>query len=104
MQKQIKWVSYITPTTLFTANSAEGGLMLPLSQMQVTYHKPAKYNDKLFIETSLNYIKGARIEFAYTILNSDSQTLVTATTTLVFVNKKTGRPTRCPDDILEVLS
>jgi len=80
------------------------GTMLPLSHLSVEYKKPAKYNDELYIETGLKTLKGARIEFDYTITNSDKEIVALATTTLVFVDMKTGRPTRCPKDILDLLS
>lgn len=80
------------------------GIMLPLSHLSVDYKRPAKYNDQLCIETSLKTLRGARIEFIYTITNTDKEVVALATTTLVFVDMKTGRPTRCPEDILKVLS
>ena len=80
------------------------GTMLPLSHLSVEYKKPAKYNDELYIETGLKTLKGARIEFDYTITNSNKEIVALATTTLVFVDMKTGRPTRCPKDILDILS
>jgi len=78
--------------------------MLPLSNLNVDYKKPAKYNDELFIITSLKKLVGARIEFAYRIEDSNKQLVAQVFTTLVFVDMKSGRPTRCPEDLFKLLS
>lgn len=82
----------------------KNGTMLPLSNLQVEYKKPATYNEELTIETSLKFLKGARIEFVYKIENSNRELVAVVNTTLVFVNMKTGRPTRCPEDLFKLLS
>jgi len=82
----------------------ENGIMLPLSNLNVDYKKPAKYNDELFIITSLKKLVGARIEFAYRVEDSNKQLVAQVFTTLVFVDMKSGRPTRCPEDLFKLLS
>lgn len=47
---------------------------------------------------------GARIEFAYRIEDSNKQLVAQVFTTLVFVDMKSGRPTRCPEDLFKLLS
>lgn len=82
----------------------EGGLMLPVSNLSFDYKKTAKYNDILYIETTLGFIKGARINILYKIMNSHKEIITLGETTLVFVDMKSGRPIRCPDDIMEALT
>lgn len=82
----------------------EGGVMLPVSNLSFDYKKTAKYNDILLIETTLGFIKGARINFVFKIMNSEMEILTLGETTLVFVDMKTGRPIRCPEHILKLIS
>lgn len=81
----------------------ERGIMLPVSEFSVKYKSPAKYDDALTITTKVSSIKGPRIVFDYTITNEQGTLISEATTTLVFVNKDTMRPTSAPEDFLDVV-
>ena len=82
----------------------ENGVMLPVSDFQVKYKAPAKYDDALTISTRIIEVKGARIEFEYTIKNEANTLIATGTTTLVFVAKKNMRPIPAPKIFLDVVS
>ncbi len=79
------------------------GIMLPVSEFSVKYKAPAKYDDALTITTKVSSIKGPRIVFDYTITNEQGIQISEATTTLVFVNKETMRPTSPPQEFLDVV-
>lgn len=82
----------------------ERGIILPVIHLQIEYKKSAKYDDLLTVET---YLKGrplVKINFDYKIYNESRELLAVASTTLAFINKKDGRPLKCPADILEKLS
>lgn len=64
--------------------------------------KPAYYDDELVVETKITALPTARIEFEYETKRA-GELLNTARTTLVFVDKQTGRPMRCPNDMLEAM-
>ncbi len=81
----------------------ELGIMLPVINMNITYLKPAKYDDLLTLKTTLLKRPGIKIEFAYELYNETDELLTKATTTLVFIDIKRNRPTRAPDYILEKL-
>lgn len=81
-------------------NMEENGIMLPVINLNTNYLKPAKYDDILTLKTTLAKEPTARIEFEFEIHNQNNELLTTATATLVFVNMKTNRPTRIPEDIL----
>lgn len=80
------------------------GVMLPVSEFQVKYLIPAKYDDLLTICTKISSIKGARITFDYTIENERQEIISIASTTLVFVNKETMRPISAPNIFLQLIN
>lgn len=81
----------------------ERGIMLPVSDFSVKYHVPARYDDELTITTSIVEVKGARLLFDYEIHNEKGELVATAHTILVFVTVSTMRPTKAPEDFLEML-
>lgn len=81
----------------------ENGVMLPVYNLNITYKKSALFDDELTIVTTLQKIPTVRIVFDYEIFNKKKELLTKASTELIFVNTKTGKPMRCPDYILEKL-
>jgi len=80
------------------------GIILPVLDYSVRYFKPAYYDEVLTIETSITEVKGARILFEYTTKNEQGEELNKAKTTLVFVDAKSGRPTKAPETMAKVLN
>ena len=81
----------------------ELGILLPVSELSIKYLFPAKYDDLLKIQTKISDLQGARIYFSYEIYNENEILILSATTTLVFVDAKTMRPIAAPDFILDIL-
>lgn len=81
----------------------ESGIMLPVVSLSINYKKSARYDDLITVKTKLVKLPTAKIDFEYEILNVNDEILTTGNTTLVFVNKYTNRPTKCPDYILDKL-
>lgn len=79
----------------------ENGILLPVISINMQYKKPALYDDLLTVQTSLKKIPSVKIEFDYGIYNGDGALLVNANTVLAFMDKRTNKPVRCPDYILE---
>lgn len=79
------------------------GIMLPVKTLDIKYHKAAKYDDLLTVRTSIKELPGIRITFYYEILNQDGELLNEGTTMLIFVDEKTRRPRKAPDELLEIL-
>jgi acyl-CoA thioester hydrolase len=80
------------------------GVMLPVLEYSVKYFKPAYYDDLLTIRTIIPEIpSGARIRFMYETLNEKCELLNKAETTLVFVNKATGKPGAAPDWFIKAM-
>ncbi len=77
------------------------GTHLPVSQVFCKYLRSAKYDDVLTIETSVDFLKRASIQFRYRILRrSDGAELVNGTTLHAFVDKQ-GKIVRVPAAVKE---
>ena len=81
----------------------DNGIMLPVISLHIDYKKSALYDDLLTVHTHLKSKPMVKIEFDYTLINEAGQLLATGNTVLAFMDKKTGRPIKCPDYILEKL-
>lgn len=79
------------------------GIMLPVSSFNVNYAAPALYDDELTITTIITSLNGARLTFDYEIHNEVGKKIATAHTTLVFVSKENMRPTKAPEDFIQLL-
>ena len=82
----------------------ENGIMLPVVSLTINYKKPARYDDLLTVKTVFNRQSSVKIEFDYEIYNEQQELLTTGYSMLVFVDKKTGKPTMPPSYIMEKLS
>lgn len=81
----------------------EEGVMLPVHDMQVTYHRPARYDDLLTVRTTITALPSVRIVFHYEVFNEEGVLLTEAATTLVFVDRSTMRPRRAPEPLIAAL-
>ncbi|GAA4269596.1 acyl-CoA thioesterase [Hyunsoonleella aestuarii] len=81
----------------------EDGIMLPVVSLSLNYKKSASYDDVINVKTQLKKAPTVKIEFDYEITNELGEILTTASTTLVFIDMKTNKPTRPPIYILEAL-
>ena len=97
---RIEWLSDLGVSY---KNMEENGVMLPVYDMRYSFLKPAFFDDLLTVKTTLRKIPRASIVFDYEIYNQNHELLTRAETTLVFVDMKTNRPTRCPQYILDLL-
>ncbi|MEY4594479.1 MAG: hypothetical protein RIQ47_889 [Bacteroidota bacterium] len=79
----------------------DSGILLPVLDFTIRYRRPAYYDDELTIRTTIPELPGARIKFDYEVLNPAGEVITVASTTLVFINKETGKPTVIPNNILE---
>ena len=78
------------------------GILLPVSEFSIRYKSPAFYDDELTITTKIDRITGARIYFSY-VITCEDKIIAHAETTLVFLDKSSGRPMQCPDFFHEKL-
>ena len=96
-EARIAWISNLG----FSYSEMEkSGIILPVSKLNVSYLKPAYFDDNLVVNVELAEMPTSRLIFNYTIKNND-EVVVTGNTVLAFLNKETKRPVRCPDYMLE---
>ncbi len=82
-------------------NMEENGIMLPVISLGIDFKKSAVYDDLITVETHLKNPPLVKIEFDYKIFNETGEILAIANTVLAFLDRKTKRPMKCPDAILE---
>jgi acyl-CoA thioester hydrolase len=73
----------------------EQGILLVVSNFQLTYRMPAQFDDLLLLSTEVLYSRGARIEHAYRLTRQDDVVLE-ARSEIACIDR-TGRIRRLPD-------
>lgn len=80
----------------------EMGILLPVVSFNINFLKPAFYDENLNIITKIMEKPTVRIKFDYETYNENGELLNTASTTLVFVNKKRNKPCPPPKEFMEL--
>lgn len=81
----------------------DNGILLPVIDFNIKYLAPAFYDDLLTINTFIKELPTARIKFDYEIFNESGEKLNLGSTTLVFINKNSGKPIKCPLELTKQL-
>ena len=96
-EARIAWISNLG----FSYSEMEkSGIILPVSKLNVSYLRPAYFDNDLVVNVELAELPTSRLIFNYTI-NKEEEVIVTGTTVLAFLNKETKKPVKCPDYMLE---
>ncbi len=82
------------------ATWAARGLHLPVVDAEVRYHKPARFDDELIVETRLAELRAASVRYVYTLVR-DGVRLAEGSTRLACVDDAVG-VRRFPDDVRDV--
>lgn len=80
----------------------DAGIMMPVIDSGSKYLKPAFYDDEISIKVIVPELPKVRMRFEYK-LYVKNELIHEGFTTLVFVNKKTGKPMRAPESMLNLL-
>ena len=96
-EARIAWISNLG---LSYSDMEKSGIILPVSKLNVSYLRPAYFDDDLLVSVELAELPTSRLIFNYTI-KKEEEVIVTATTVLAFLNKETKKPVKCPDYMLE---
>jgi acyl-CoA thioester hydrolase len=81
----------------------ESGVMLPVRELSIRYHRPARYDDEVTMRTTITALPSVRIHFRYELRDASDALLTEGETTLVFVDSLTKRPCAAPKEIVAVL-
>ncbi|WP_370090177.1 acyl-CoA thioesterase [Ekhidna sp.] len=82
----------------------DSGVGMPVLDMTVKYHGPAKYDDLLTIKLIIPEMPRARMRFLYEIRNEEGKLVNTGETILAFMNMETGRPVKMPERMEKSIS
>jgi acyl-CoA thioester hydrolase len=86
----------------YAALEAEG-IGLAVSEANVRYLSPARFDDRVRVETTLTGVRSRAVTFDYLITNAETGArLATARTALVSIDRA-GRLTAIPQDFREAL-
>lgn len=80
------------------------GIILPVRDFSVRYHRPVLYDEEVRLETRLSSVDNARLKFDYILYNEADEKTTTAEATLVVVDRNTGRPTAIPPELKKTLT
>ena len=79
------------------------GIIMPVLENKSQFILPGRYDELLKIVTFIKERPGVRITFEYEIFNEAGLLINKGETLLAFVNQKSGRPCRPPQEMLNVL-
>ncbi len=80
----------------------KAGILLPVVDLQIMYHVPARYDQVLRIESHVIESPTSRLKFKFSIYNK-STLLVEAKVCLAFVDSISSRPRRAPEALIKAL-
>lgn len=81
----------------------KAGVMMPIYSVEAKYRKVIRYDELITIETTVEKLPAARMEFHHRIYNEDGSLAHEATVVLVFLDMKTNRPVRAPERLVKLL-
>lgn len=74
------------------------GVSLPVLSAHCDYRRAARYDDLVWIETSVESLGRASVRFAYAVVRDDGERLATGTTEHCFMSRE-GKPVRVPAEL-----
>lgn len=79
------------------------GVALAVAEAHIRYHAPARYEDVVAVETTIDKVASRTVTFGYRITNAETgERLVTASTMLVSIDPS-GRVTTIPPELKAAL-
>lgn len=79
------------------------GIWLPVSEYNIKYLKPGRYDELLEIHTFIKKKPGVRIVFEYEIYNHYKEKITEAAVTLFFLDSQHNKIIKCPDFLMELI-
>jgi acyl-CoA thioester hydrolase len=79
------------------------GLRLPVIEVSVRYHSPARYDDELRVRTRVASATGARVVFEYEVRRDGTEAPLATGTTVHAAVDPAGRVRRLPDEVRRIL-
>jgi acyl-CoA thioester hydrolase len=92
---RLEWLSALGVSY---ASMEKEGLIMPVIDIKATYKTPALFDDSLTIYVFLSELPRVKIIFSYEIKNQKDEIVCNGETTLAFLNAKTRKLVRCPEE------
>lgn len=77
----------------------EEKIIFAVRQVTIDYHKPARFNDMLNVNTTIQKKRGASLYFLQTIRNQKGELLCQAMVKIACLNAETMKPRPLPDTL-----
>ena len=89
----------------FSFNDAmERGIWLPRVEAFCQYKRPARFNDLLEVELTVEEIREKSVKYGFKVFNKESEALVAnGYVVMVAADKRTGKAVQIPKEFLEKL-
>ena len=81
----------------------EDGVTIPIVSVECRYKYPARMGDDLRVVATIDTLPMAKLRIGQAVYNQEGTLCVEGEVVLGFLNKATGRPTRCPEKLLEAI-
>ncbi|MFO7935053.1 MAG: thioesterase family protein [Bacteroidales bacterium] len=81
----------------------EEGVMMPVYTVESRFRDVILYDELVTIETTVEKLPAARMEFGHRIFNQAGKEVHVAMVVLVFMDIKTRRPVRAPEKLIRLL-
>lgn len=98
---EIGRTDYIRKRGIKFTDIEDKGYYMYVTETHCKYIKPAKFEDKIEVETILDEIKGASFVYKYMIRRDDGELLAEGKTKHAFATQE-GKPVRMPADIKNI--
>ncbi|MBS3679924.1 acyl-CoA thioesterase [Ornithinibacillus massiliensis] len=89
---EIGRTKFIEHLGLSYVNLEKNNVVSPVLDAQVSFKKPVRYGDNVFVETWIEKYDGLRTVYGYQIIDEEGEIRVTGTTKHVIVKKDNFRP------------
>ncbi len=82
----------------------EEGILLPVRSLHVNYYRPVLYDELLTIRTIIKEVPKVKLHIYSQIFNELGELINEGEVVLGFMDSKTGKPRRAPEDFVSVLT
>ncbi len=79
------------------------GIVMPVYSLESRYKNVLRYDELITIETTVKKLPAARMEFFHKIYNENGTLAHEAKVVLVFLDMKSNRPVRAPEQLLNLM-
>ena len=86
-----------------TPELEHAGVVMPVFSVESKYRKVIRYDELITIETTVKEVPAVRMEFFTKIYNEGGGLAHEAKVVLVFMDMKTNRPVRAPEQLVKLL-